>query len=109
MDGLSSGNGDQIAWHVGTDERGDPMVIVRGELDIATVQELDAAVAPIIEGEPARLVVDVSGLRFADSSAIAMWVRWAAIVGEIELRDPSPLLRRVIGSMGLAERLRLTT
>jgi hypothetical protein len=39
---------------------------------------------------------DLRGLRFADSSAIALWVRWSTAVHEIELRDVSPFLRRVI-------------
>ena len=59
----------------------------------------------MLTGPPARLVVDVSELRFADSSAIALWVRWAARVPEFELRDPSPLLQRVVTAMGLAEKL----
>ena len=67
--------------------------------------ELAAAVDPVIADSPARLVLDVSGLRFADSAAIALWVRWANDVGELELRHPSALLRRVIETMGLAERL----
>lgn len=100
---------EPIAWTVSADERGDALVTVRGELDIASVDELDRAVAPIMARRPNRLVVDVSGLRFADSSAIALWVRWASMVGEIELRDPSPLLRRVVASMGLAGKLRLST
>jgi anti-anti-sigma factor len=85
------------------------VVTVSGELDIANIEELEAAVAPVLAGKPDRLVIDVGALRFADSSAIALWVRWATAVGEIELRDVSPLLRRVIGSMGLEEKLRLTT
>jgi anti-anti-sigma factor len=85
------------------------VVTISGELDIANVEELEAAVAPVLAGKPERLVIDVGALRFADSSAIALWVRWAAAVGEIELRDVSPLLRRVLGSMGLEQKLRLTT
>jgi anti-sigma regulatory factor (Ser/Thr protein kinase) len=30
-----------------------------------------------------RLIVDVGGLRFADSSAIALWVRWAGTVSQL--------------------------
>jgi anti-anti-sigma factor len=82
-------------------------VTLTGDLDIANIDRLAAAVAPVIERHPARLVVDVAGLRFADSSAIALWVRWSAMVGEIEFRDPSPLLRRVITSMGLEGKFRL--
>jgi len=46
-------------------------------------------------------------LRFADGSPIALWVPWAASVVEIELRDPSPLLRRVIIPMGRGEMLKV--
>ena len=62
---------------------------------------LHAAVDPVIADSPARLVLDVSGLRFADSAAIALWVTWANAVGELELRHPSALLRRVIETIDL--------
>lgn len=82
-------------------------VTLTGELDIANIDRLEAAVAPVIARHPDRLVVDLAGLRFADSSAIALWVRWSATVGEIQFRDPSPLLRRVITSMGLGRKFGL--
>jgi hypothetical protein len=53
-------------------------------------------------------VIDVSSLRFADSSAIALWVKWSTIVRGLEIHDPQPLLRRVIDSMGLAQTLQVT-
>jgi anti-anti-sigma factor len=80
-------------------------VSVRGELDITNIEALASAVAPALERRPARLIVDVRDLRFADSSAIALWVRWATAVPQIELRDVPPLLRRVVESMGLTETL----
>ena len=80
---------------------------VSGELDVANIDALEAAVAPVIERRLQRLVLDVGELRFADSSAIALWVRWATAVDEVEVRDPSPLLRKVITSMGLGGRLQL--
>ncbi len=83
------------------------VVTIRGELDIASIDGLEAAVAGVIESHPARLVLDLGGVSFADSSAIALWVRWATAVGELTLRDPSPLLQKVIETMGLGETLRL--
>jgi anti-sigma B factor antagonist len=94
-----------MAFDLRTDSDGCALVAVTGELDMNTVPELEAAVEPIIGGRPARLVVDVSRLEFADSSAIALWVRWANLVRHLELREPSPFLRRVIARMGLADRL----
>jgi anti-sigma B factor antagonist len=80
-------------------------VVIGGELDMSSVDRLEADVERVLATGPPRLVVDVGGVRFADSSAIAMWVRWAGAVPEFELRDPQPLLRRVLFTMGLAEKL----
>jgi anti-anti-sigma factor len=85
-----------------------PLVRIAGELDMTNVEELGAAVAPLLDKRPERLVVDLSGLGFADSSAIALFVKWANVVEQVEIRQPSLLLRRVISRMGLAERLRMT-
>ena len=80
-------------------------VTINGELDISNVDALEAAVGSALERHPERLIVELSGLRFADSSAIAVWVRWSTAVHKIELRNVSPILRRVIDSMGLADTL----
>lgn len=83
-------------------------ITVAGELDITNVDRLASAVAPTLDRNPQRVVVDVRALRFADSSAIALWVQWAAAVPAIELHDVSPFLRRVVESMGLTETLNPT-
>jgi anti-anti-sigma factor len=82
-------------------------VRVSGELDMTNVETLASAVAPALARAPLRLVVEVGDLRFADSSAIALWVQWAASVPDMELRDVAPLLRRVLDSMGLTETLKV--
>jgi anti-anti-sigma factor len=82
-------------------------ITVSGELDITNVDRLASGVAPALAREPARLIVDVHDLQFADSSAIALWVQWATAVPAIELHNPPALLRRVVDSMGLTETLNL--
>jgi anti-anti-sigma factor len=84
-------------------------VTLSGELDITNVDRLADAVAPAIAHGPHRLLLDVRDLRFADSSAIALWVQWATTVPEIELREVSPLLRRVVESMGLTSTLKVAS
>ncbi len=81
------------------------LVRIGGELDMSSVDRLEAEVGPTLADAPVRLVVDVGEVSFADSSAIAMWVRWAGAVPEFELRDPPPLLRRVLRTMGLTDKL----
>jgi anti-sigma B factor antagonist len=89
----------------------DGSVVVRlmGQVDLSSVPELDAAVTRVLRSQGGRLVIDGSALEFADRSAIALFVRWSNQASEIELRDPSPMLRRMIVRMGLAERLRMTS
>lgn len=94
-----------MTYEIDEGDDGSLTVSVNGELDITNVNSLGSAVAAALEQEPSRLIVDVRDLGFADSSAIALWVQWAAVVPEIELRDVSPLLRRVVESMGLAQTL----
>ena len=78
------------------------IVTITGELDISNVDALESAVGAAVERDPRRLIIELGDLRFADSSAIALWVRWSTSVPAIELHDVSPILRRVIDSMGLA-------
>jgi anti-anti-sigma factor len=84
-------------------------VRIGGELDMSSVDRLEAEIGRVLADPPPRLVVDVGGVSFADSSAIAMWVRWAGAVPAFELRDPSPLLRRVVRTMGLGAKLGVAT
>jgi anti-anti-sigma factor len=106
MEELGDGTTPQV--EVASDTAGNAVVRISGDLDINGVDVLEAEVAPVLAEHPTKLIVDVGGLRFADSSAIAMWVRWATVVGQFELRNPSPLLRRVLTAMGLAEKLAVT-
>jgi anti-anti-sigma factor len=99
--------GPEMSFDVSGAEGGTVTVAIRGELDISNVHRLETAVDPIIVKQPRRLVVDLRGCRFADSSAIAVWMRWATAVGAVELHHASPVLRQVIASMGLAGKLQL--
>jgi anti-sigma B factor antagonist len=101
-------NGAPMTFELLSADEGSAVVKVAGELDITTIENLEEAVQPILDRDPQSLVIDVSSLRFADSSAIALWVKWATIVPGLEIRDPQPLLRRVIDSMGLAQTLGVT-
>jgi anti-anti-sigma factor len=108
MGHLDARHSDILSFDVVTDEEGSVTVTLRGELDMASTDELDAAVSPTIQPHTRRLILDVHELAFADSSAIALWVRWASIAGRVEIHQASELLRAVIQRMGLDERLRLT-
>ena len=108
MAGLDANSTAHMTFDVIESDGGTVTVRVGGELDITNVERLADAVAPALEREPARLIVDARALRFADSSAIALWVQWATAVPATELRHAPPTLRKVLDSMGLAEMLHVT-
>jgi anti-anti-sigma factor len=100
------GDGDtRLTFDLSEDHDGAPLVKLGGELDMSTAPELESALSATLAAKPARLVIEASGLKFADSSAIALLVRWANVVPKVEIREPPDLLRRVIARMGLSERL----
>jgi anti-anti-sigma factor len=107
MDELADDTPPPMTFTILAQDADTTVVTISGELDIANIDGLEAAVAPVIETHPARLVLDLGGVGFADSSAIALWVRWATAVGELKLRNASPLLKKVIETMGLAQTLQL--
>jgi anti-anti-sigma factor len=108
MAGLDANSTANVTFDVIESDDGTVTVRVGGELDITNVERLAGAVAPALEREPARLIVDARALRFADSSAIALWVQWATAVPATELRHAPPTLCKVLDSMGLAEMLHVT-
>lgn len=96
-----------LVYELTTDNDGAPLLRLDGELDMNNADRLDAAVAEVISEKPERLVVDAKNLSFADSSAIALLVRWSTRVSHVEIREPPELLRRVITRMGLSEQLQV--
>ncbi len=107
MDDLGDGAEPPMTFTILAQDAKTTVVTISGELDIANIEGLEAALAPVIESRPARLVLELAGVDFADSSAIALWVRWAAAVDELKLRNASPLLQKVIETMGLSGKLQL--
>jgi anti-anti-sigma factor len=71
-------------------------LILRGELDIATIDDLQARLDEImVPGEP--VVLDLAQLTFLDSAAVHCLVRtWTATGHPVVLRNTSPTVRRIL-------------
>jgi anti-anti-sigma factor len=75
-----------------------------GELDLATVPELDAALRPMAAAG-GQITLDVSTLRFMDSSAVQLLIRTLQSLGgrgRVTLLRPMSSVRRLIDVMGLS-------
>jgi anti-sigma B factor antagonist len=94
---------------VGThlDAEGARVVSVSGELDSSNADQLGTTMAALAADPPARLIFDLAGLRFMDSAGIAVLVRAATEVETVQIRDPSPIVRRIIEVTGLTGVLRI--
>lgn len=80
---------------------------ITGELDLASVESVHETIDGILNGEPERVVFDLAGLTFMDSSGIAMMLQVSKRVGNVEIRNVTPIVRRVIEATGLVEVLGL--
>jgi anti-sigma B factor antagonist len=89
----------QIHMHLGP--TGAQVVFLSGELDSSNAASLQERVASIPSQPPRQLVFDLTGLRFMDSAGIAVLLNAAAKASRVSLRNPSPIIRRVLDATGL--------
>ena len=88
----------------------DGVLVLRlsGELDVTNAKQVRSAVDAVLSSETERLIFDLEGLQFMDSSGIAMLVSVAHKVREVQVRNPSIIVRRLIELTGLADALHVT-
>jgi anti-anti-sigma factor len=87
------------------DEFGDPVFVVRGELDIATASILEAALSeaavPKEDGAPHRIDVDLRGVRFMDAAGLNALIKvdnLARLHGaRLRIRGSSHSVNRLLG------------
>jgi anti-anti-sigma factor len=84
------------------DPTGAQVVVVSGELDSSNAATLQERVASIPSQPAQRLIFDLTGLRFMDSAGIAVLLGAAAKASSVSVRNPSPIIRRVLEAMGLS-------
>jgi anti-anti-sigma factor len=105
MAGLDSDRAAEVSVETTGAATGTAVVAVSGELDISNVQSVRDAVSSAFGEGATRIVFDLGGLRFMDSAGIAMVVAATEKADAVTLRDPSPIVRRVIELTGLTELL----
>jgi anti-sigma B factor antagonist len=82
-----------------------PVVTLSGEADVTTVAELSEALSAQLASGARHLTVDLSGLRFADSSVIRALVladrKLKDRGGGLELTYPQPVVARALSLLGV--------
>ncbi|HWX97295.1 MAG TPA: STAS domain-containing protein [Solirubrobacteraceae bacterium] len=103
MGELTGDRAAEVLIDTRVDTMGTPLITLSGELDSSNVESLESTIASITADRPERLIFDLSGLRFMDSAGISALIGAAAKVQAVQLRAPSPAVRRVIELTGLSD------
>lgn len=86
-------------------------IALMGELDPATAPELEGAIQTVLAEGTTRLVLDLTGLTFLDSSGLRVFVTARQSLGErdgeLVLRAPSANTRRLLDITGLGELIKV--
>ncbi len=93
---------------VQTEQHGDLIVVsVAGELDLATAPQLADQLTDLLDKGRNRLVFDLSGLSFCDSTGLSVFVRARNSCDEtgglVRLAAPQRAVRRILEVSGLVE------
>jgi anti-sigma B factor antagonist len=85
------------------------VVTVRGNLDIDSAPVLRTTLDQVLDQRQPRVVVDLSGIEFCDSTGLSAFVvghnRARAAGGWLRLASPGEFLSELLGTVGLTERL----
>jgi anti-anti-sigma factor len=92
------------------EQDGVQVVELRGELDLNTVAELDAALAGASSGGHPHVCLDLSALQFIDSTGLAAVIRSHVATGEaggalMVVATAGSIVRRTLETSGLMEML----
>jgi anti-sigma B factor antagonist len=82
------------------------IVTICGEIDLYTAPRLHSElVAVLVDGMPTRVVIDMSGVDFCDSTGMNVLLSCLLRVrergGELEIAAPKPAVRKILQVTGL--------
>jgi anti-anti-sigma factor len=100
--------GDRFECEIGDVRAGEECVaIVRGEVDLASAPDLEAALRRALDGSPSSIVLDLEALTFIDSSGLRVLVSISKDARDqnatLGLRNIPRHAQRVLDITGLSE------
>lgn len=89
-------------------ENGTAVVRLSGELDLTSCDQARTALDAALSGHPRSVILDIGALDYMDSSGLVLLVQMTSAVQQVQVRNPSPIVRRLIELSGLSEMLHIT-
>jgi anti-sigma B factor antagonist len=90
-----------------TADGGRLVVRLGGELDLASLPDVQPALDRLLGLPPQPVRVDVAELQFLDSTGVAVLLRIANRFEPVEVVHAAPVVRRVVHALGLGDHLGL--
>ncbi|MBV2364301.1 STAS domain-containing protein [Streptomonospora sp. NEAU-YY374] len=95
-----------VELKISSQSQGDCAVVtVRGEIDLYTAPQLQSGLLNALEDGARRLVIDMSGVEFCDSTGMSVLLsamkRARERKGTLELVAPKPAVRKILEVTGL--------
>ena len=101
----------ELSVALAPDDGGNVVVAVRGEIDIANADQVQAALVEALTESTGQVVVDIAGVSFLDSQCIAALIRVHKGCDRnsrrLIIRSPQPQARRVFELTGLHQIMRI--
>ena len=79
----------------------EPLLHVRGELDLYTTPRLQQALAEVFDGGAKRVTLDLTACEFLDSTALNALLAAEQTFGPVSIVTPDRTIRKVLEMMGL--------
>jgi anti-sigma B factor antagonist len=83
------------------------LVTLTGELDIASLPDVAPQLEALLARDPQPVHLDLAELEFLDSSGVAVLIRIANRFHPVTAAHATPVVRRVVQVLGLADRVGL--
>ena len=90
------------------DENGTAVIALSGDLDMTSAKQARAAIDAALAGHPDRVIQDASGLEYIDSSGIALLALVTRMAPEVQVSNPTPIVRQLIELTGLSQIVHIT-
>jgi len=108
MAAVEPGSAEQASFYADQARASTWVVTVIGEVDLAHKDRFQAVVDRALRASPAKLIFDVAGVRFMDSSGLNVLLSALRSDVAVEVRAASPAMRRLIEITGLTGVLTLS-
>jgi anti-sigma B factor antagonist len=90
------------------EEAGTPVIYLSGDLDMTNVKQVRTAIDTALGSRPGRVILDASRLTYMDSSGVALIGQVTRMAQDVQVRNPTPIVRRLLELTGLSEILQIT-